>query len=129
MPYSYEWPRPGLTVDAALVAYPEGDQPARVLLIQRKHPPCKDMWALPGGFVEENEPLEHAVARELQEETSVDPSAVNLQQVMAFGDPGRDPRGWCVTIAFAALVPTSAIGVQAAVSVLRVTSHPARSAP
>ncbi|KAL4448962.1 hypothetical protein ABPG77_007679 [Micractinium sp. CCAP 211/92] len=81
---------------------------------QRKHDPFAGRWALPGGFVDEGEPLEQAAARELQEETSVDPSSVLLTQVGAFGDPGRDPRGWCVTVAYGAIVPSTELGVKAA---------------
>ncbi|KAI7845785.1 hypothetical protein COHA_000699 [Chlorella ohadii] len=82
--------------------------------LQRKHDPFAGAWALPGGFVDENEPLDKAAARELQEETGVNPDDVLLTQVGAFGDPGRDPRGWCVSVAYAALVPTTDLGVQAA---------------
>lgn len=71
-------------------------------------------WALPGGFVDEDEPLERAAERELQEETGVDPATVQLIQIGAFGDPGRDPRGWTVTVAFAALVTEARLSVQAA---------------
>ncbi|DBA75329.1 hypothetical protein WJX77_010069 [Trebouxia sp. C0004] len=109
--YSYKYPRPGMTVDACIVAK---QTPAKVLLIQRKKSPCKDQWALPGGFVDEDEPLDKAAARELQEETSVNPKDVLLTQVGAFGDPGRDPRGWCVSVAYAALVPSTEMGVKAA---------------
>ncbi|EFJ42806.1 hypothetical protein VOLCADRAFT_97032 [Volvox carteri f. nagariensis] len=73
-----------------------------------------DSWALPGGFVDEGEGLDAAAGRELQEETSVDPATVTLTQVGAFADPGRDPRGWTVTVAYAALVPTTNLGVKAA---------------
>ncbi|CAL8464179.1 g3714 [Coccomyxa elongata] len=114
MSHCYKYPRPSVTVDAAIVAQPADGKAAQLLLIQRKNPPCKGQWALPGGFVDENEPLDKAAARELQEETSVNPSDVLLTQVGAFGDPGRDPRGWCVSVAYAALVPSTSMGVKAA---------------
>jgi 8-oxo-dGTP diphosphatase len=48
--------------------------------------------------VNENESLERAAARELQEETGL--TGVRLEQIGAFGDPGRDPRGHTITVAF-----------------------------
>lgn len=69
-------------MDAAIVAVPGSEKKqAQLLLIQRRNSPCKGMWALPGGFVDENESLDTAAARELQEETSVDPKDVTLFQV------------------------------------------------
>ncbi|GBF96904.1 nudix hydrolase [Raphidocelis subcapitata] len=112
--HTYRWPRPALTVDAAIVSFGGGgsgddSEPPALLLIQRKHPPCKGAWALPGGFVDEGEPLDAAAARELREETGLEPGPdVPFVQVGAFGDPGRDPRGWTVTVAYAALVPHDA---------------------
>ena len=69
-----------------------------VLLIRRKADPFRGDWALPGGFVNENEALDRAAARELQEETGL--TGVKLEQLAAFGDPGRDPRGHTVTVAW-----------------------------
>jgi len=85
-----------LTVDAVVFCLRESR--LHVLLIERGHPPFQGMWALPGGFVEMDEPLEMAVARELAEETSVE--GVRLTQFGAFGDVGRDPRGRVVTIGY-----------------------------
>lgn len=71
--YSYDWPRPALTVDTVLVT---SESRPKVLLIQRDHEPNTGSWALSGGFVNENEPLETAAERELEEETSFPPSEV-----------------------------------------------------
>mmetsp|Transcript_18084 Transcript_18084/g.30972 ORF Transcript_18084/g.30972 Transcript_18084/m.30972 type:complete len:206 (+) Transcript_18084:116-733(+) len=107
MSHCYDYPRPAVTVDAVILAAPSGAQPEpKLLLIQRKNEPFQGKWALPGGFVDQGETLDSAAARELQEETSVDPSSVVLTQVGAFGNPGRDPRGWTITVAYAALVPS-----------------------
>ena len=71
--YIYDWPRPALTVDTVLVT---SESHPKVLLIQRDHEPNTGSWALSGGFVNENEPLEAAAERELEEETSFPPSEV-----------------------------------------------------
>src|SRR5579885_1354671 len=78
---TYEWPRPALTVDGALF---------------------KGRWALPGGFVREDEDLSAAAARELAEETGV--RGAVLEQVAAVGTPRRDPRGHTVTVVYVGLV-------------------------
>ncbi|MBN1262156.1 MAG: NUDIX hydrolase [Anaerolineae bacterium] len=96
MTVCYAHPRPALTVDIAILRQP-GDQ-VEILLIQRGHPPFPGCWALPGGFVEEGETLEGAARRELWEETGVRP--LTLQQLATFGAPGRDPRGWTVSVVF-----------------------------
>jgi 8-oxo-dGTP diphosphatase len=93
-----------VAVDAIVFGYSRTDG-VSVLLIQRKYPPFKDLWAIPGGFVLEEESLEQAVHRELREETGV---TVNyLEQLYTFGDPGRDPRQRVISVAYVALVKSS----------------------
>ena len=97
--FRYDYPRPALTVDVVLVTR---EPNPRVLLIERKADPFAGRWALPGGFVDENERLADAAVRELKEETGL--TATDLEQLHAAGDPGRDPRGWTVSVAFLARV-------------------------
>lgn len=100
MPYF----KPSVTVDA-LVIWPS-EKDLQVLLIQRKRDPFAQKWALPGGFIEENETLLTSVARELAEETGL--SDLEFTQFGAYGDPGRDPRGRTLTIAYYAVVKGAA---------------------
>lgn len=74
-----------------------------VLLIKRGNHPFKGKWALPGGFANDDETLDEGARRELREETSLD--ALHLEQLGAYGDPGRDPRGHTVTVAYLAVGP------------------------
>jgi 8-oxo-dGTP diphosphatase len=97
--YQYDYQRPSVTVDIVIVTR---EPHPRVLLIRRKSDPFAGAWALPGGFVDPGEPLAAAAERELKEETGV--ADVDLEQLAAFGDPGRDPRGWTVSVAFLARV-------------------------
>lgn len=98
--YCYEFPRPALTVDVIVLRHEGPD--IEVLLVKRKQNPFAGRWAFPGGFVDEDEPLEAAAARELEEETGL--KRLRLDQLGAFGDPDRDPRGHTVTVAFTALL-------------------------
>ncbi|MEO6722406.1 MAG: NUDIX domain-containing protein [Ferruginibacter sp.] len=93
-----------VAVDAVVFGYSKNEG-VSVLLIKRKYPPYKNSWAIPGGFILEEESLEAAVKRELSEETGI---KVNyLEQLYTFGAPKRDPRQRIISIAYFALVKSS----------------------
>ncbi len=96
--FTYPFPRPAVTADVVCIANVAGR--LHVLLIERNHPPFAGCWAIPGGFVDQDESLEDAARRELEEETTLEVD--DLEQLGAYGDPGRDPRGHTVTVAFIA---------------------------
>ena len=100
MPYCYKYPRPALTVDALILS-----DDGKVLLIQRKNPPFKGLWALPGGFVDMGETLEEAVTRELREETGL--TDINLEQFHSYSALNRDPRHRTVSVVFTGRVNDS----------------------
>ena len=94
--YVYEWPRPMVTADAVVFRFAKGK--FWLLLIKRGNEPYKGKWAVPGGFVELEEELETAAARELEEEAGL--VGVRLEQMRTFGAVGRDPRGRQITVVF-----------------------------
>ena len=96
MPYTYDYPRPALTVDALiLTGNPES---RKILLILRGKEPFMNRWALPGGFVDMEETLEQACRRELQEEAGL--ILPHLSQFKVFDAPGRDPRHRTISVVF-----------------------------
>ncbi len=100
MPHTYEFPRAALTVDCVVFGFDETD--LKVLLIRRGLEPFMGRWALPGGFVRVDEPIEEAARRELSEETGLE--NVFLEQLYTFGAVDRDPRERVVSVAYYALV-------------------------
>jgi 8-oxo-dGTP diphosphatase len=111
MAFTYDYPRPAMTVDCVVFGF-SVDAALKVLLIRRKLPPYEGDWALPGGFVQMEESVDAAAARELQEETGV--SDVFLEQLYTFGALGRDPRDRTISVAYYALINLSEHPIQAA---------------
>ena len=93
-----------VAVDAVVFGYNKR-KGISVMLMKRKYAPFQSSWAIPGGFVKDDETLEQAVSRELFEETGV---RINyLEQLYTFGAPKRDPRKRIISVAFFGLVQTS----------------------
>lgn len=89
-----------VTTDAVVV------QSGHVLLVKRRTQPGKGLWALPGGFVNQNERLEEGVIRELREETKlkvpipVIRGSIKRKHTTVFDAPNRSLRGRTITNAF-----------------------------
>lgn len=111
MAYSItDYERPSVAVDAAVFGVDDrksstmDEKVLKILLIKRGEEPFKDMYALPGGFLEKNETAEEAVSRELAEEAGVVGS--KLIPLKVYSGEGRDPRGWIISAAFISLTNT-----------------------
>ena len=104
-----KYEKPSLTADIVILAREQ--ESLYVLLVRRKNHPFLGCWALPGGFASPRETIEETAARELEEETGL--SGIPLIPVGLYSKPGRDPRGWVVSQAYAALVQREKLQVQA----------------
>jgi ADP-ribose pyrophosphatase YjhB (NUDIX family) len=82
----------------------------QVLLIKRGGHPCLGQWALPGGFVNPDETVGEAAARELLEETGIQVDISKLEQLHVFSRPGRDPRTRIITCTHLAVIDAESKG-------------------
>lgn len=106
-----DYERPSVTTDVAAFMVSSDDSPdyrknpenkLKLLLIKRGGHPFKDMWALPGGFLQKGETVEECALREVFEETNVMP--VSIMPVGVFSQPERDPRGWIISNAYVSII-------------------------
>ena len=125
MPHTYQYPRAALTVDCVVFGFDESE--LKVLLIERALEPFKGKWALPGGFVRVDEPLDEAARRELEEEAGL--KQVFLEQLYTFGNVERDPRKRVVSVAYYALVKLSAHETKAATDAADARWFPVSKVP
>jgi 8-oxo-dGTP diphosphatase len=114
-----------VTVDIVIFTLRGGS--LQVLLVKRGVPPFEGQYAIPGGFIREDESLEEAALRELHEETGV--RNVFLEQLYTFGDPKRDPRGRVITIAYYALIASDKLSLVAGADAAEAQWFPASSLP
>ncbi len=115
MPRDNAFPPVAVTVD--LVVLTVRDDQLQALTVRRGEEPYLGSWALPGGFLQPDEDLEAAAARELREETGLSSARFHLEQLASYADPDRDPRMRTVTVAYIALaadLPTPTAGTDAA---------------
>lgn len=110
MSYTYQYPRPAVTVDILLFLLINSE--VKLLLIQRDKYPFEGKWALPGGFLDMDETLEKAAIRELQEETNI--QLESLIQFYTFDAIDRDPRHRTISTVFYTLIKNQEIIPKAA---------------
>jgi len=98
-PHTY--PPVAVAVDVVVQTILEGA--LHILLIERGEAPFLSGWALPGGFIHEDENLDQAAVRELEEKTGIGADDAHLGQLGSYGDPSRGPHMRVVTVAYWAI--------------------------
>lgn len=101
-----DWQPPTVLLTVDLVILTLRDEALHVLLVERGVDPYAGMMALPGGFLRDAaEPIVAAAHRELLEEAGLNAASLHLEEFGVYGDPGRDPRGRVVSVAYLAIAP------------------------
>lgn len=116
---SNRYEKPSATVDMLIFTIGEKQKTYRelpektleLLLVKRKGYPFKDMWAIPGGFIDINENLYDSAKRELKEETGLE--NIYMEQLYTWGEKDRDPRTRVISTSYMALVPKNKLNIVA----------------
>ena len=127
MPYTYDYFHPAVAVDCVVFGLDLEEAELKVLLVRRKGDTFQGRWALPGGFIHEDESLEDAARRELKEESGL--TNVYLEQLYTFGKPRRDPRERVISVAYFALVKSRGANLKADTDVSDAAWFPASKLP
>ena len=98
---------PSVTADMVAYCFVEGQ--IKLLVIKRKAHPYQNKYALVGGFVDKHEDAYQACIREVKEEVGLEIPLKKVEQLMTVSTPGRDPRGWVITIAHLVYLPAIAV--------------------
>lgn len=99
--------KPDVMMAVDILLFGRFESGTKILLVKRKYEPFRDRWAIPGGRMEKDEPLDSTAARELYEETNI--KDIKLERLEVFDRPDRDPRGRTISLAYYALVEPSRI--------------------
>ncbi len=91
---------PAVAVDVAVFTVLDGA--LHVLLVPLRGGAFAGQWALPGGRVQVEEPLDDAARRHLASQTGI--ADAYLEQLYTFGSPHRDPYGRVISVAYVALI-------------------------
>ena len=102
----YGWSPPEVLLAVDLVILTLRESRLHVLLVERGIEPYRGSMALPGGFLgHRDEALADAARRELSEEAGLFVDSLHLEEMGIYADPGRDPRGRVVSVAYLAILP------------------------
>lgn len=83
----------------------------RLLMVKRGNHPYMGQWALPGGFIRNDESLDEAAFRELKEETNID--QIYMEQLYTWGEVARDPRTRVISASYMSLVDSTSLNIMA----------------
>jgi 8-oxo-dGTP diphosphatase len=106
MSYYSEHEKFHVAVDSIIFGYDEEGRELKVLLLKRNFQPAKGEWSLMGGFLKNNEGVDEAAKRILNQLTGL--SDVYMEQLYTFGELDRDPGARIISVAYFALIKINA---------------------
>lgn len=119
-----DYPRPSVAVDTAVLTVPDSGR-LSVLLTMTNDAVAHDgdQWRLPGTFLHAGERLAEAVLRSLREKAGVE--GLRPRQLRVFDEPGRDDRGWVLSVAHLDVVAADRIRLVDRTRIVPVDKLPA----